>query len=185
MQSFYAGQNNNNNNNNDNNIAAATNSEDDNVEVVLADAPAEEAVEEETKEGENEEAEIFMAAVAEDNANAVPVDPLPIEATLDIEEDNADDSDGEEDLEEEDSVMYRYLKAIQDRLQEEVSSNFPAFQKTWLLDYLAENNWWIREYDHGRICKKLKLDISNDPDMNVSAYYRDVYVWLPVFSSHW
>ena len=73
-------------------------------------------------------------------------------------------------------VQQEYVKAIQLRLKEEIRHNNPS-TNLWLLGHLKKNGWWIRQEHSSYIVSKLGLK------KKYSAYYRDVYIWLP--DIHW
>jgi hypothetical protein len=101
---------------------------------------------------------------------------LDVVSNLDIDddEDGASDVIGEEDdyNSKDEGVQQDYIKAVQMRIRDEVSKNHPTTD-TWLLNIAKKNGWWIPKEYASWIAKKLNLSRS------YSAYYRDVYIWLP------
>ena len=87
----------------------------------------------------------------------------------DNEKNDSDDIPGEE-LE---GVQQVYMKAIQQRMQAELSSANMSTSKPWLLEYLNNNDWWVRTVHAHTIVKNIGLKLEHQP------YYWDVYVWLP------
>ena len=134
------------------------------------------AVQEEAHESQTE------AAVPLDNPtveNFVEADPQPIVPNLDVEDDAPDEpatEDGDETIIK-GTIMHKYIHSIQDRLQVELSRNFGATDEPWLLNLLKASNWWIRKQKFKHVCTKLNLEF--EQDQMESAYFRDVYVWLP------
>ena len=132
--------------------------------------------------------------------NDIPVDPIDVDddiinneevevvpaldviANLDMNDEDNDNEvviDSTDDNEpclqrgENKGVQQEYVKAIQMRLRDEVSTQSTICKDKWLVRHLKANGWWIRKENAISIAKKLKLKIS------LTAYYRDVYVWLP------
>ena len=96
-----------------------------------------------------------------------------------LDYDSDDDENGKNNIDGDDSgeeevygVQQAYVRAIQQRLQEEVSSS-SSTDKPWLLEYLNDNDWWLKTMHARTIAKNLGLKLEHHP------YYRDVYVWLP------
>jgi hypothetical protein len=115
-------------------------------------------------------------------------EPQQIVPNLDVLDDedfhNDDDiADGDpalaDDAANDGGVMHKFLQAIQKRLQDELSYNFPALNAKWLLEYLKDHDWWIRQYNCQRICKKLNINFDENQYMKERANFWDVYVWLP------
>lgn len=96
-------------------------------------------------------------------------------ANLDIDEDDSLHlNDEDQYLENDDGgVQQEYVKSIQMRLRDEVSTKNNSCTDRWLLAHLEANDWWIRKENMLYFVKKLGLRRS------YAAYYRDVYVWLP------
>lgn len=99
-----------------------------------------------------------------------------IDANLDIDEDEtrADNHCDEGDLLNECDlgVQQEYVKAVQLRLGDEVREDNKSTD-LYLLEHLKDNDWRIRKEHAPKFSRKLGLSETN------SAYYRDVYVWLP------
>ena len=69
-----------------------------------------------------------------------------------------------------DSVMNRYLRAVQLRVQEEISN--PTKPRI-LLDILNENDWWLRSIHGRKICVAIGFpELFDEP-----SYIRDIYIW--------
>ena len=111
-----------------------------------------------------------------DTIEIVPA--INVIANLDIDEDGdeyQEDFDLDDQFLPDDQdlgVQQQYVKAIQLRLREEVSTK-GSCNELWLLEHLKSNGWWVRNENAIKIAKKLGLKRS------YIAYYRDVYVWLP------
>lgn len=107
------------------------------------------------QEQNDEEEKEEDAASDDDNESFVTAlthhDPEPIQAWLDVDDDD-DNFDADETYEEDvDSVMTKYLQAIQKRLKVEVSKTKKrALENEWLLNYLKDHDWWIRSHDWSR-----------------------------------
>jgi len=119
---------------------------------------------------ENEEDEPIVIT----NPVVTNVDSEDIVAALDFDEKMASasrksDEGADEELP---GIQQRYVKAIQKRVQEEISKDNKSIN-TWLLEHLKSNDWWIRKDKAHWIAKKLGLK------KQYNAYYRDVLVWLP------
>lgn len=124
---------------------------------------------------------------AEDERNADPVDQpgvaveqddtIPIIPNLDVLDDEELLDEDLSDDKTEPTIMNRYLKAIQKRLQYELSKDFPAMERTWLCDLLNDNDWWIPQHKYSLICQKLEIPFEEEE--KEAAYFRKVYVWLP------
>ena len=72
------------------------------------------------------------------------------------------------------SVMGLYLKGIQSQLKNETNTKKNEDEvDRWLVDYLTENQFWIRKAASSYVCKR--LGIYHD----IQGYYKDVHVWLP------
>ena len=107
-------------------------------------------------------------------------DKCPSDIYPNLDYDNDDDEneknsiDGDDVPEEEEvyGVQQAYVRAIQQRLQDELSSS-SSTAKPWLLEHLNDNDWWLRAVHARTIAKNLGLKLEHHP------YYRDVYVWLP------
>lgn len=112
--------------------------------------------------------------------------PRDVVANLDIDDDEGyedEESDDDEDLDDSSNekqsstctlgIQQQYIRAVQERIQHEVSSKFPATEKRWMMEYLKENHWTIRREDGPKIAKHLCLKLHH------VSYYRRVDVWLP------
>ena len=119
-----------------------------------------------------------------ENENNVPVINNPVItainatdvlANLDIDDDdemlNVDCDECDDDYSVP-GIQQKWVKAIQKRVQKEVSKDFKSID-TWLIQHLKNNNWWIRKHHAPMITKKLGIQ------KEYQAYYRDVFVWIP------
>lgn len=91
-----------------------------------------------------------------------------------------DDNKERSETDECSSVMKDYVKAIRDRLQDECRTcHFTKEKKQikeddkWLLKYLQQNEFWIREEYCEEMCRRLGITPS------LRGYYTDVLVWFP------
>jgi hypothetical protein len=66
------------------------------------------------------------------------------------------------------SVQQVFLKAVQERLNDELKIRDRKAKDRWLLRYLQNNDWWIRQHHAVGIAKKLKIKT------HYFAYYRDI-----------
>lgn len=99
----------------------------------------------------------------------------PIVANLDIQDNENDENEQGNDRDaDNDTIMHKYIHAIQNRLQIELSS---VTDEQWLLNILKSNDWWILKHKYKSICRKLNLVFEKD-EME-GAYFQNVYVWLP------
>ena len=127
---------------------------------------------------------------ADDDANNVAVINNPVVRdiaaadvfeNLDIDDEDEDiwnvDSNQSNNLASVSGIQQEWVKAIQARVQQEVSRNFQSID-SWLIQHLKNNDWWIRKHHASWITKKLGLKKEYD------AYYRDVHVWLPDIRWH-
>ena len=130
--------------------------------------------------------EFGLCGECEDKEDVVVVDhqtlkdmecPSDIYPNLDYDVDDDDNgekvADGDDIPGEVEGVQQLYVRAIQQRLQEELSPASQSTVKPWLLEYLNDNDWWLRTVHARTIVKNLGLKLEHRP------YYRDVYVWLP------
>ena len=148
-------------------------------EVVAPPPPPPEPIEEVVEvhdpiDGENAEVDDGMADVL------VEHEALPIIANLDIDDEDEltnEDNDGINNASADGTIMHKYLHAIQDRLQKELSNQFGATDETWLKKLIIDNDWWIRRKGFQYICGKLNIQF--EADEMEEAYFRDVYIWLP------
>ena len=96
---------------------------------------------------------------------------------FDYNEDEAGSDDGigdDDDMPDDvDGVQQLFLKTVVERLAKELNPKNKNTVCTWLLNFLNENNWWIKQFNARKIAKKLNLPLAP------KALYRDVYVWLP------
>ena len=83
-----------------------------------------------------------------------------------------DDDDDDNDKDDISGVQQDYVRAIQKRLQAELSGAHDGPQ--WLLDELNRDLFWIRSHRAHFIVSKI-VGLEKHPQ----AFYRDVYVWLP------
>ena len=71
-----------------------------------------------------------------------------------------------------DSVMNRYIRAVQLHVEDEISN--PTKPRI-LLDILKENDWWLRSIHGRKICVAIGFpELFDEP-----SYIRDIYIWLP------
>ena len=94
----------------------------------------------------------------------------------DAESGDDDDDDEDEDCKEianADGPMQQYIKAVHERLKEEVRVNNNVGGDSWLLRIVKENDWIIPATLAKKICKKLGLTFS------LRACYCKTVVWLP------
>lgn len=66
--------------------------------------------------------------------------------------------------------MQIYLRAVQSNLQKEL---LPGSVSRALRSLLDENDWWLRSIHAKKVCSLIDIEFSE------SAYYRDIFVWLP------
>jgi hypothetical protein len=92
-------------------------------------------------------------------------DPPDMRATLDTEEDAPENVASE-------SVMGKHLKAIQTRLQLELSERAPIVD-TFVLNHLRANEFWVRVCHAENMCRALGVAFENQ------SYCQDVKMWLP------
>ena len=108
-----------------------------------------------------------------------PVEPI---AELVYNEEDAAGNNFDDDVDWElQGIQQMYVKAIQDRLQKEVSSKSDS-ANSWLIKRLKENSWWLPKSHHNWFISQYNK--AREPGVDelkrgLSAYYRDVYVWLP------
>jgi hypothetical protein len=77
----------------------------------------------------------------------------------DNEKNDSDDIPGEQV----EGVQQVYVKAIQRRVQAELSSANMSTSKLWLLKYLNNNDWWVRTVHARTIVKNLGLKLEHQP----------------------
>lgn len=92
----------------------------------------------------------------------------------DDDKENGYDSSTEDEDEQQDSVMKRFLTALLARVQLEFNTKNPLKEgQCWLKQHLAENDFWLRSQSAKKICKSLNIRCEGQ------YYYRDVKVWFP------
>lgn len=84
------------------------------------------------------------------------------------------------------TVMFKFMKAIRNQLQNEANTKDKEKikemkEERWLMEYLGENGFWIRKECVHSITKKLNAakDKRSHHNMQLSNYYRDIRVWFP------
>ena len=96
-----------------------------------------------------------------------------VEPNLDYNEEEAKQTNSDEVPNDSDGVQQGYIKAISKQLQAELSRLTKSKEECWMLNFLKENGWWIRQENARAIA--VKLNLRKAPE----ALYRDVFVWLP------
>ena len=108
-----------------------------------------------------------------------PIEPI---AELVYNEDDPTDNGLDDALDSDlQGIQQMYVKAIQNRLQKEVNSKSDS-ANSWLIKRLKENSWWLPKSHHKWFISQYNK--AREPGVDelkrgLSAYYRDVYVWLP------
>ncbi|GFH55445.1 hypothetical protein CTEN210_11921 [Chaetoceros tenuissimus] len=72
------------------------------------------------------------------------------------------------------SIMGKFQKAIEKRIQIESNTKDPiSDEEKWLFSYLKRNKFWIRKECSSFLCQKLGIP------HEAEGYYKDIRVWLP------
>ncbi|GFH52552.1 hypothetical protein CTEN210_09028 [Chaetoceros tenuissimus] len=72
------------------------------------------------------------------------------------------------------SIMGKFQKAIEKRIQIESNTKDPiSDEEKWLFPYLKRNKFWIRKECSSAVCQKLGIP------HEAEGYYKDIRVWLP------
>ena len=116
-------------------------------------------------------------------------DDFDFDFDFDDDEDDDDVGDGtpKRKRKKRTDCQWLFMVALQKRLRFETNEKgvtgvnvIGALDKPWLLEFLKENNYWIRRESAVHIAEKLvKCNHMEKKDVGLGAYYCDVKVWMP------